>query len=186
MLGLVPSATLLGVDGHVVTVEVHVSSGLPSFTVVGSPDAACREASGRVRAAMLSTGCRWPMQRVTVNLAPPSLRKIGAGLDLAIAVAVLVATEQVPQQAVDGRAFIGELGLDGTLRPVPGTLCLAEALGQRAMVVPPASAREAGLVSGRPIHPLSTLAEVVACLRGTAPWPEAPPVEVDEIGRAHV
>ena len=178
MLGLVPSATLLGVDGHVVTVEVHVSSGLPSFTVVGSPDAACREASGRVRAAMLSTGCRWPMQRVTVNLAPPSLRKIGAGLDLAIAVAVLVATEQVPQQAVDGRAFIGELGLDGTLRPVPGTLCLAEALGQRAMVVPPASAREAGLVSGRPIHPLSTLAEVVACLRGTAPWPEAPPVEV--------
>jgi len=79
VLGIVRSASLLGVDGHAVTVEVHVSGGLPSFTVVGSPDAACREASGRVRAAMLSSGCTWPMRRVTVNLAPPTLRKIGAG-----------------------------------------------------------------------------------------------------------
>ena len=173
MLGLVPSATLLGVDGHAVTVEVHVSRGLPSFTVVGSPDAACREASGRVRAALLSTGCRWPMQRVTVNLAPPSVRKVGAGLDLAIAVAVLVATLQVPKQAVQGRAFLGELGLDGTLRPVPGTLCLAEALGERSVVVPVASAGEAGLVGGRTIHGFGSLAEVVACLRGQADWPAA-------------
>ena len=98
MLGIVPSATLLGIEGHTVIVEVHISSGLPSFAVVGSPDSSCREASGRVRAAMLSSGCTWPMQRVTVNLAPPSVRKIGAGLDLAIAIAILVASEQLPQR----------------------------------------------------------------------------------------
>jgi magnesium chelatase family protein len=175
VLGLVPSASLLGVDGHAVTVEVHVSSGLPSFTVVGSPDAACREASGRVRAALLSSGCTWPMQRVTVNLAPPTVRKVGAGLDLAIAVAVLVASGQVPQRAVDGRAFLGELGLDGSLRPVPGTLCLTEALGDRAIVLPEASALEAGLISDRPIHGLPSLAAVVACLRQEEPWPTTPP-----------
>ena len=180
MLGLVPSASLLGVDGHAVTVEVHVSSGLPSFTVVGSPDSACREASGRVRAALLSSGCAWPSQRVTVNLAPPTVRKIGSGLDLAIAIAVLVASEQIEPGAVEGLAFLGELGLDGSLRPVPGTLCLAESLGDGAVVLPEASAAEAGLVSGRSIYGLSSLAGVVACLRGEEPWPESPraaPVE---------
>ncbi|MEO6318931.1 MAG: YifB family Mg chelatase-like AAA ATPase, partial [Acidimicrobiales bacterium] len=171
MLGLVPSASLLGVDGHAVTVEVHVSSGLPSFTVVGSPDAACREASGRVRAALLSSGCVWPMQRVTVNLAPPTVRKIGSGLDLAIAIALLVASEQLPPEVVEGRAFLGELGLDGSLRPVPGTLCLIEALGDRAVVLPAASAGEAGLIGGQAVHGLANLAALLACLRGAEPWP---------------
>jgi magnesium chelatase family protein len=174
VLGLVPSASLLGVDGHAVTVEVHVSSGLPSFTVVGSPDAACREASGRVRAALLSSGCTWPMQRVTVNLAPPTVRKIGAGLDLAIAIAILIASEQLEPGAVEGLAFLGELGLDGSLRPVPGTLCLTEALGDGAVVLPAASAHEASLLGGRPIHGLPSLSAVVACLRGEEPWPETP------------
>jgi magnesium chelatase family protein len=176
VLGLVPSASLLGIEGHPVIVEVHVSSGLPSFTVVGSPDSACREASGRVRAALLSSGCRWPMQRVTVNLAPPTVRKIGAGLDLAIAIAVLVASEQLEPGAVEGFAFLGELGLDGSLRPVPGTLCLTEALGDRAVVLPQASAREAGLLGGRPVHGLPSLVAVLACLRGEEPWPETPVV----------
>jgi magnesium chelatase family protein len=173
VLGLVPSASLLGVDGHAVTVEVHVSGGLPSFTVVGLPDAACREASGRVRAALLSSGCTWPTHRVTVNLAPPTVRKVGSGLDLAIAVAVLVASEQVTPEAVDGRAFLGELGLDGSLRPVPGTLCLIEALGERAIVVPDASAAEAQLVGDRVVHGLPNLAAVVECLKGVEPWPVA-------------
>ena len=100
MLGLVPSATLLGVDGHAVVVEVHITSGLPSFTVVGLPDASCREARDRVRAAIQSSDLDWPNGRVTVNLAPPTVRKVGSGLDLAIAVAMLVASEQVPQDAV--------------------------------------------------------------------------------------
>ena len=174
MLGLVPSASLLGVDGHAITVEVHISKGLPSFSVVGSPDAACREASGRVRAALLSSGAEWPTHRITVNLAPPTVRKVGAGLDLAIAVAILVASEQVKQEAVAGLAFLGELGLDGTLRPVPGTLCLTEALGERAVVLPAACAGEAGLVGDRTIHGVDTLARVIACLRGEEPWPIAP------------
>ncbi len=114
------------------------------------------------------------MQRVTVNLAPPTVRKIGSGLDLAIAIAVLVASEQLEPGAVEGLAFLGELGLDGSLRPVPGTLCLTEALGEGAVVLPEASAREAGLVGGRPVHGLPSLAAVLACLRGEAPWPEPP------------
>ena len=175
MLGLVPSATVLGVDGHAVTVEVHVSKGLPSFTVVGLPDTSCREASGRVRAALLTTGCEWPQQRVTVNLAPPTVRKVGSGLDLPIAVALLVAQGAVRQEAVGDRSFVGELGLDGTIRPVPGTVCLGDALGPGPLVLAAASAAEAALAGSRPIHPVRTLAEVVACLLGDAPWPDLEP-----------
>jgi magnesium chelatase family protein len=175
VLGLVPSASLLGVDGHAVTVEVHITKGLPSFTVIGLPDASCREARDRVRAAIQSSDCEWPMRRVTVNLAPPTVRKIGSGLDLAIAVAMLVASDQVTQGAVDGRAFLGELGLDGRVRPVAGTICLTEALGTGGLVVPAGSAAEAGLVGDRTIHPVRTLREVVACLRGEDPWPQPGP-----------
>lgn len=171
MLGLVPTASLLGVDGHAVTVEVHSTSGLPSFSVVGQPDAPCREARDRVRAAMLSSGLVWPQQRVTVNLAPPTVRKVGTGLDLAIAVAMLVASEQLTQEQVGGRAFLGELGLDGTVRPVAGTICLTEALGDRPLVLPAASVEEARLLGNRTLLPVRTLAEVVACLRGEDAWP---------------
>src|ERR1700721_3871092 len=96
MLACIPSATLHGVDGRSVSVELHVSNGLPAFTVVGLPDTAVRESRDRVRAALLSSGLPWPMKRVTVNLAPSGVRKGGAGLDLAIAVGVLVATSELP------------------------------------------------------------------------------------------
>ena len=119
MIASIPSATLLGVRGRPVLVEVHVSNGLPGFAVVGLPDAACREAHDRVRAALLSSGLPWPLRRVTVNLAPSGVRKSGAGLDLPIAVGLLVATGQLEAGAVAGCAFIGELGLDGTIRSVP-------------------------------------------------------------------
>jgi magnesium chelatase family protein len=176
VLGLIASASLLGVDGQAVTVEVHVKGGLPSFTIVGSPDAACREAHGRVRAALLSSRCTWPEGRITVNLAPPTVRKVGSGLDLAIAVGLLVASSQVTAEAVEGTAFLGELGLDGAVRPVPGTICLTEALGDGALVVAAASADEAQLVGDRLVRPVRTLAEVVACLRGEQAWAEpAPP-----------
>ncbi len=174
MLGLVPSATLLGVDGHAVTVEVHIAKGLPSFTVVGLPDASCREARDRARAAILSSGLRWPQARITVNLAPPTVRKVGSGLDLPIAVAMLVASEQLRQDQVEGLAFLGELGLDGRVRAVPGTICLTEALGDASLVLPADSAEEAGLVGDRAIHPVRSLSEVVACCRGDDPWPAAP------------
>src|SRR3954471_22877793 len=128
MLATVPSATLLGVDGIPVSVEVHVAAGLPSFTVVGLPDASCREARDRVRAALLTSGYAWPDRRTTVNLAPTAVRKVGSALDLAIAVALLVASEQLPVVAIEGRAFLGELGLDGSLRAVPGVVSLVDAI----------------------------------------------------------
>ena len=172
MLGLVPSATLLGVDGHPVNVEVHITSGLPAFIVVGLPDASCREARDRVRAALQSSGLAWPMKRVTVNLAPPTVRKIGSGLDLAIAVAMLVASGQLRQEQVGPRAFLGELGLDGTVRGVRGAICLTEALGRAPLVLPSENLEEARLFGSRVLHPVQTLREVVSCLRGQIDWPE--------------
>jgi magnesium chelatase family protein len=146
MIATIPSAVLIGVDGKQVSVEVHVSNGLPGFTVVGLPDAAVRESRDRVRAALLSSGLTWPLRRVTVNLAPSGIRKGGAGLDLPIAIGVLVAAEALESETVDGVAFIGELGLDGSLRGVPGTVVMAEALRHYRLVVPEESAPEAALV----------------------------------------
>jgi len=124
MLATISSATLSGIDGVQISVEVHVANGLPGFTVVGLPDASCREARDRVRAALLTSGFAWPDRRTTVNLAPTSLRKVGSSLDLAIAIGVLVASEQLPPEVVVDRAFLAELGLDGSLRHVPGVLSL--------------------------------------------------------------
>src|SRR6516162_8268865 len=102
MLASIPSATLHGALGRAVTVEVHVGRGLPGFTIVGLPDAPVREARDRVRAALLSSGLPWPVHRVTVNLAPSGVRKGGAGLDLPIAIGLLVATRQLPPDCADG------------------------------------------------------------------------------------
>ena len=124
MLAIIPSATLLGVEGRPVTVEVHVSNGLPAFTIVGLPDTACRESRDRVRSALLSGGFAWPLKRITVNLAPSGVRKGGSGLDLAIALGVLVANGDLDAGAAKDMAFVAELGLDGRLRRVPGIVPL--------------------------------------------------------------
>jgi magnesium chelatase family protein len=128
MLASVWSATLLGVEGRLVAVEVHVSNGLPAYNVVGLPDAAGRESRERVRAAMLSSELAWPMRRVTVNLAPGALRKSGAGFELAVALGLLLASDELPGGCLDGTGVLGELGLDGSIRPVPGTLALVDAM----------------------------------------------------------
>src|ERR1700728_4653994 len=135
MIAAIPSAVLIGVDGKQVSVEVHVSNGLPGFTVVGLPDAAVRESRDRVRAALLSSGLTWPLRRVTVNLAPSGVRKGGAGLDLPIAIGLLVAAGDLDASSLRDMAFVGELGLDGSLRGVPGMVVLAEALNDHQMVV---------------------------------------------------
>ena len=175
MLATAAAATLVGVDGHVVTVEVHISSGLPSFTIVGLPDAACREARDRVRAAVLSSGLDWTQGRVTVNLAPSGLRKGGAVLDLAIAVAFLAVTEQLPAESLRGRAFVGELGLDGAIRSVVGVLPLVDALRDRAVVVAPEAYHVAQVARPRAVHGIGTLRQLASVLAGTAPWPDPPP-----------
>ncbi len=172
MIASIPSASLLGVDGRRVVVEVHVSNGLPGFTVVGLPDAACREARDRVRAALLSSGLPWPLRRVTVNLAPSGLRKTGSGLDLPIAVGLLVAIGEVGEGSVAGCGFVGELGLDGSIRGVPGVLPLVAAVACETVVVPPAGLREARLATARRVRAARTLAELVAVLKGTGEWPE--------------
>lgn len=175
MLAMVSSATLVGVQGQSISVEVHVSSGLPAFSIVGLPDASCREARDRVRAAILSSRFQWPLKRVTVNLAPTGVRKGGAGLDLPIAIALLVADEQLPAPAVEGAAFIGELGLDGSLRSVPGTLALAHAITEPVIVLPPASAAEASLVADIDVRCAGTLEGLASALRGRGGW-ESPPL----------
>ena len=175
MLAIVSSATLLGAQGRPVRVEVHVATGLPGFTIVGLPDEACRESHDRVRAALLSSGLPWPQQRVTVNLAPSAMRKGGSGLDLPIAVGVLVASEVVPAGSIEGLAFLGELGLDGSVRRVPGMVPLAAALDGAAAVVPPSCVHEASLTARGAVHAVGSVAELVAALRGAAPWPALPP-----------
>ena len=171
MFAAVVSATLLGVEGNLVTVEVHVTNGLPGFSIVGLPDEVCREARDRVRAAIVSSGLVFPKTRVTVNLAPSGQRKIGGGLDLAIAIAVLVADEQIPADRVAEYGFVGELGLGGSLRSVAGTVPLVAALGDVRPVVPAASVREAEVIARQPVHAGYTLRDVVDALTGDAPWP---------------
>ena len=186
MLAAVRSATLIGVDGQPVTVEVHVSSGLPAYQVVGLPDAAVRESRERVRAAVLSSGLEWPMRRITVNLAPGGVRKSGSGFELAVALGVLGANDALPAGVLDGVAVLGELGLDGTVRPVPGTLALVDALtraGVGCVVVPIANAAEADLVGDVRVRAARTLGELRACLKGEEPWPDwdPPPVDADAL-----
>ena len=175
MLATVHSATLVGVQGQPISVEVHVSTGLPSFSIVGLPDASCRESRDRVRAALLSSGFRWPQKRVTVNLAPTAVRKGGAGLDLALAMALLVADDQLGASFVRETGFVGELGLDGTVRAVPGVLALVHAAAQEKVVVAPAAGPEARLVPGLTVHCAATLASVVGALTGRGAWDPIPP-----------
>jgi magnesium chelatase family protein len=171
VIAAIPSATLFGVEGRPVAVEVHVSNGLPGFTVVGLPDAACRESRDRVRAALLSSGLPWPLRRVTVNLAPSGVRKGGAGLDLPIAIGLLVASGQLSVEAVENCGFLGELGLDGSLRRIPGVVALVDAMSVGAVVVPAACADEAALVGRHVVRGIRSLSELVDALRGVGPWP---------------
>ncbi len=121
-LAVARTVALVGVDGHLVEVEAHVASGLPAFALVGLPDTSLAEARDRVRAAVLNSGQAWPPHRLTVNLSPATLPKSGSAFDLAIACAVLAATGSVPAAPLSDAVLLGELGLDGRLRPVRGVL----------------------------------------------------------------
>ena len=166
MFATVSSAVVEGVTGHPVRVEVHVSQGLPGYTLVGLPDAACRESRDRVRAAILSSGLTWPLKRVTINLAPSGLRKHGSALDLPIALGILAASGQVPAESVAECGAVGELSLDGSLRPVTGLVCMAGAVEGRWVIVPRAGAVEAALVKPDAVRAAPCLGRVVEALRG--------------------
>jgi len=184
MYGRVLGVSVLGVGGHLVTVEVHVGRGLPSLTLTGLPGAAVRDACERIRPAVESQRFEWPLRRVVVNLAPGNLRKEGPGLDLPVAAGVLAATAQVPPALLGRYALTGELSLKGELLPTPGVLSVAIAAaraGLDGVIVPAANAFEAAQVDRLSVVAVSTLAEVVGFLRGSWQPPaiddEALPVE---------
>lgn len=179
MLAMVSSATLLGVHGQPVSVEVHVSGGIPGFTIVGMPDTSVREARDRVRAALLSSELVWPTKRVTVNLAPSALRKCGASLDLAIAVGVMVATGDVSPERIEGVGFVGEVGLDGSIRPIPGALPIVDAMDCAKVVVPWGNVAETAVLERHEVCTASNLSELARILRGEAPWPDLPDTAPD-------
>lgn len=180
MLASLRSAVLDALWGQVITVEVHLSNGLPSYSVVGLPDASVRESRERVRAALLSQGYVWPLRRLTVNLAPGGLRKCGAGLEAAVALGVLAAAEELPLEVLADTAVIGELGLDGSLRSVPGTLALVEACraaGIGRVIVPELNLFEAELVQGITVRSASSLRQLCNRLIGLEPWDDGFPTE---------
>ena len=167
MLATILSATLFGLDGRVIQVEVDVAPGLPGLTIVGLADAALREARERVRGAIRNSGFVYPPRRISVNLAPADLPKGGASVDLALAIGILLGSEQF-QPRRERTALIGELSMGGDVRSVPGTLPMVLALarrGVRRVLVASAAAPEAALLPGLEVEPVDTLADAVAGLR---------------------
>ena len=168
MLAKVRTCAVVGLDGYIVEVEVDISPGLPSFTVVGLPDTAVQESRERVRAAIRNSGCEFPMKRITFNLAPANLKKAGPSYDLPIAVGILLSSGQVsltPESAL----FLGELSLDGSLRHTSAILpmvAVAKDEGVDVVFVPATDSKEACLVEGVTVLSAGSLAELVGHLRG--------------------
>jgi magnesium chelatase family protein len=176
VLSSVLSFSLVGIDAVAVAVEVDVSPGLPGYHVVGLAAQSVKEGAVRVHAALQAVGHRMPLSKVTVNLAPADLRKQGCAFDLAITVGVLVADQKVPGDPLAGLVLLGELGLDGSVRAVQGTLAaamLARSRGLRGVLVPRANVHEAEVVEGIEVYCVAHLAEVIAALQGE-PLPTAP------------
>lgn len=175
MVARTHGAVLLGVDARIVDVETDVSSGLPGVTIVGLAERAVNESRERVRAAVVNSGADWPKTRVTIALLPASWHKRGSSLDVAIALSILADTDQVPAEAVRDCLLIGELGLDGSIRSVPGVISAALAARDRGvnrLIVPAANAAEAALLPGLHVNGVADLGQLMAALRKEAPWPD--------------
>lgn len=172
MLARVMSAVVTGIEAAPISVEVDVAHGLPSFTTVGLPDVAVKESRDRVRAAIKNSGFTFPVERITVNLAPADLRKEGSSFDLPIALGLLAATGVVSPESLAGTLILGELSLDGGVRPIKGALpmaLMASRQGCRRLLLPAANTAEAALVDGLEIYPLEHLGQAVTFLTGERP-----------------
>jgi len=172
MLARIHSAAVLGVDAYIVSVETDLSNGLPSFATVGLPQGAVKEGRERVGAALVNAGFSYPPRRITVNLAPADVRKQGSAFDLPIAIGILVASNQIPAELVEGQLLLGELGLQGDLRPVRGALPIAlaaRAAGFKGVLLPAANVSEAAVVDGIEVRGAETLDSLVAHLTGAHP-----------------
>jgi magnesium chelatase family protein len=173
------SATVLGVEAHPIEVEVDLALGMANFTIVGLPDGTIKESKERIQAAISNSGYAVPIRRITVNLAPAEMRKVGSGFDLPIAAGVLAASGVLPPEALEGYLMVGELSLEGWVRPIRGVLPVALAakrLGARGLVLPRENELEAAVVDGLPLLPVESLEQVVRLLRGEF-RPETRPVD---------
>jgi magnesium chelatase family protein len=172
MLARLRSAAVIGIDAYLVDVEVDLCNGLPNFSTVGLPQGAVKEGRERITAALVNSGYDFPLQRITVLLAPADIPKVGSGFDLPAALGVLAASGQLPSAALDGLVFTGELGLQGDLRPVRGALSMAlaaRAAGALGMVLPATNLAEAAVVEGLSVFGAESLGQVVKHLSGAAP-----------------
>lgn len=179
MYNQVKSAALVGVEGHMVTVEVDTSSGFPRFDIVGMPDSSVKESTDRVRTAIKNANYEFPMERITVNLAPAELRKEGAGYDLAIAVGIMLCKEVIKGNKVDEYLVLGELSLNGDIRPVNGMLVMIHSAKKRGLdkcIVPRSNAKEAAVVEGVEVISVSHISHVVDFLNDEL---HIDPLEVD-------
>jgi magnesium chelatase family protein len=179
MLARVDSTAILGIDAYIVRVEVDVSSTFASFTIVGLPDTAVRESADRVRAAIRNSNFEFPLRRIIINLAPADIRKAGPTYDLPIALGILRASEQMDEFRLDNFVVMGELSLDGSVKPVRGVLPMvlgAQKEGKTAALVPVENAREASVVQGIAIYPVKSLYDAVELLMGDgrAPYQSSP------------
>lgn len=172
-------AVCVGLSGQIVQVQVHLSNGLPGMTIVGLPDTSINESRDRVRAAVVTSGFSWPTARITVGLSPAFEHKRGSGLDFAVAMAVLAATEVVHDAEVNRSVFVGELGLDGSVRQVPGAVAMALGVARSGRMervfAAPGTAEQIARVPGLQVVPVASLRQAVEVVRGDAPVPPAPP-----------
>ncbi len=176
-------AVCVGMTGQVVEVQVHLSNGLPGMTIVGLPDTSINESRDRVRSAVVNSGFEWPSGRITVGLSPAFEHKRGSGLDLAVAMAVLAGSGAVTDRQVDRSVFVGELGLDGSVRAIPGAVAMALGVARSKAVdrifAGPTTAGQIARVPGVRVVPVTSLSEAVAVVRGETGAAEVPaPVEI--------
>lgn len=182
MLAKVDSACVLGIDAYRVTVEVDIANGIPSFSIVGLPDVAIKESRDRIRSAIKNSGFEFPTKRITVNLAPADIKKEGAGFDLPIAVAILVAEGELEAQRCAGYIICGELSLNGEIKPIRGALPIALGFSKTAtnkVLLPCENIREAAIVEDIEAYPVSNLKEVIDFFKGEV---EIKPKKVDVSG----
>jgi magnesium chelatase family protein len=169
LIAQILSSAIIGIDAYLVEVEVDIAFGLPTFTTVGLPETAVKESKERVKAAITNSGYTFPDDRITVNLAPANIKKEGTGLDLPIALGILTATKNIEQSAISSYLIMGELSLDGRIKPVYGSLPMAMAAkkaGYRGILIPFDNRREASVVAGISVYPVKTLSQVVEFFRG--------------------
>lgn len=175
MLARVLSSAVIGIDAYLVEVEVDITPGLPTFTTVGLPEASVKESKERVKAAINNSGYTFPPDRITVNLAPANIKKEGTGFDLPMALGILSATGIVPQEIISRYLVLGELSLDGRIKPVYGSLPMALAAkeaGYSGIVVPFDNRREASVVKNISVYPVKTLSQIVDFFRGVTRIPQ--------------